>query len=332
MNMWRALLLATGVFLMANKFPVAAGLPQFQSIPELYATDVIIEARPRTVTHMITNNLFEPELRKHGDTMKFFRFGDVGIRSWVKGGNITTDELQDEEDELVIDTGDYYSFRRHKIDDIQILYKRYENEFIKTAAQNYAEKVDVRVFTRMVMDAYISGPTYNGIYDFGTDVSPIPVTKDNAVNILLNIQSAIDETVWGDSPRWVVAPILFFNALAQSDLGNMSIVGGTGISPRREGIHKFYDIPLMNMTVIPSNLLPKTGGTGLNAVQPLLFGTKRAMAFVTQMESMDILPGRDNEPPCQYHRGFWASGMKKIHTKEIGKAFIVPHADLLKVR
>jgi len=304
-------------------------MAQFNFIPEHYAPEFVLEALFRSVSHMITNNKFEALLAKSGDKVKFSMPNEIDVYDdWMKGDTIVSQELTDDQYELVVDRGKYFSFRTHEIDDIQVNIKNYAAVYKERGGKAMARKLDMDVFAEMVNAAHIAG-TYGTGYPFGTSAAPLAISTNNAPRLFVNMASAVEETPWDDSsPRFCVAPPWLFGGLAQSELRQMNVIGGGGISPLKEGIHKLFDMPLQKFTVIPSNLLP-TAGTGVNTAWPVIFGTKRAFSLVFQLRRMEVKDGMPTETPCKYHRCFWAFGMGVIYPKELGVAWVKPDASLM---
>ena len=313
---------------MANKFPGVAGTNPLGFVPELWAPDFVMDARDKSISHMITNNKFESMLKKHGDTVHFSKPGDIEIRRWKKGDTIISQDIDSEDFELTIDRGGYWSFRTHDIDDVQVINKNYDTTYKDKASDKMGTELDVETFTEMGEVAHIKNTYGANQYPFGNPGSALTITKENAVKLIVNMATAMDETPWDkSSPRWAVAPVWFFNALTQGELRRMDVIGGGGISPIKAGIHQLYHAALQNITFIPSNLLPRLG-VGTTAPQQILFGTKRAFAVAFQLNRMRIKEGDHRETPVRYHQAFWVYGMKAIHEKELGRAVITPGADL----
>jgi hypothetical protein len=275
---------------------------------------------------MITNNKFGGMLKKMGDEVEFYFPGNVAIHDWVKGQPFVYDEVKDEKYSLIIDRGNQWGFPTHKVDDRQALIKSYGATYRKQATKSFAEFLDVVVFAEMLMGAYVKGDTFGDqAYNFGTYATPLAITKENALQAIVNMDTAAAELDWDIKDTFAVLPPWYFNCIARSDLKDASLVGA-GITPLKTGIHSLFQTHVSGITLIPSNLLPKYAASGKVATN-ILFGTKRAFCLATQIEDMGITNGGKDNPMTDYHWGVYIYGMKQLYRKELGRVSIVPGVD-----
>jgi len=309
---------------MAYKTPRVAGSPAPDFIPELWAGEFLQETRDKTVSHMITNNKFEVMLKKMGDTVKFSFPGRVPNRKWKTGQKFAYVEVSNEQFELVIDRARQWGFVTHKTDDVQAIIKSYGSTYKKQATDEMAEDLDREIFTEMDLGAFVRGNAFGEEeFNFGSDVAPASITKDNGLQLLTNIATAGANLNWSMPDTWAVVPPWYTNCLANSDLKDVSMMGGGGVSPLKAGIHTLFQTRIGGATLIVSNLLPKVKVGGKWATK-MLFGTKRAFCLAMQIEQMGVTDGGKDAPLEMYHYGVDVYGMKQLYPKEIGCAVITP--------
>jgi hypothetical protein len=113
-------------------------------------------------------------------------------------------------------------------------------------------------------------------------------------------------------------------------LRDAGIVGGSWVSPQKDGFHTLYKVPVSGVTIIESLLVPRVG-TGSGAPFQILFGTKRAFSLVVQYQSGGMRDGGAREPEVMHHFGLMVYGMKQIYSKEIGQIVFTPTSDAFNV-
>lgn len=317
---------------MAKKFPAIAGVNRPNFIPEIWAARFLTDLRPRTVTHMITNHQFESDFKRMGDTVKFSFPGKVPNRKWAKGQPFQYGEVSDEEYEMIIDRARQWGFVTHRVDDVQAIIKAYASTYKEQAVKDLAVDLDVETFGEMALAANgpdgLKGTNYDGMFNFGAVGAPCVTSKNNALQLITNVTTAAagKDKNWSPADMWMVVPPWFINCLANSDLKDMSVIGGGGVSPLKAGIHTLYDTRIAGPTLIASNLLPTDNGE-----TTILFGTKRAFSVAVQIEKIGVADGGKDTPMQDFHYGLLVYGMKCLYPKEIGCAVVKPHANAFNV-
>ena len=100
-------------------FPSAAGhgnLPFGNFSPVIYSKKAQLAFRKSSVVQDITNSDYFGEISAFGDSVKIIKEPEISVAPYVRGGQVVTQDLLDEDFTLVIDKANQFAF---KIDDIE---------------------------------------------------------------------------------------------------------------------------------------------------------------------------------------------------------------------
>lgn len=100
-------------------FPRAAGynnLPNGNFSPVIYSKKAQLAFRKSSVVQDITNSDYFGEISNFGDSVRIIKEPVISVASYVRGQQIQTQDIIDEDYTLVIDQANYYAF---KVDDIE---------------------------------------------------------------------------------------------------------------------------------------------------------------------------------------------------------------------
>lgn len=100
-------------------FQTAAGynnLPNGNFSSVIYSKKVQLAFRKKTLVGDITNNEYFGEIAGQGDTVRIMKEPEVTVKPYARGGQVTAQDLDDEDFSLVIDKSNYFAF---KCDDIE---------------------------------------------------------------------------------------------------------------------------------------------------------------------------------------------------------------------
>jgi len=302
---------------------MAPGMSELDKlIAQVYAPRILVEVQHNTVSNLITNTEYSAQLRAYGDNILIPFSTPMKSRLSAIGAKHVYDNYTFNNIKLKIDHVRTWGFTTHKADNVQSYYKDYAGYVREACSQGFQEDIDLEVFSEMALAAYVKGNAWNNRWNLGSIGTPVAVNPDNALRILNNIETAARETLWTDkSEMFAVCPWWFINNVAQSDLKNISIVGGTE-SPVKKGIYTLYKARTSNITLIASTLLPYLNPA--TSLSQILFGTKRAMSQVVQISGMGVIRGDKDMPTTDFHWGEFVYGRGVIHNKELGQAVIIP--------
>ena len=100
-------------------FQTATGygnLPNGNFSPVIYSKQVQLAFRKSTVVGDITNSDYFGEIANQGDTVRIIKEPEISVSAYARGTQVTAQDLEDEDFQLVVDKANYYAF---KMDDIE---------------------------------------------------------------------------------------------------------------------------------------------------------------------------------------------------------------------
>jgi len=180
-------------------FGAASGygnLPNGNFSPVIYSKQVQLAFRKASVVDAITNNDYFGEIANMGDTVKIIKEPEITVSSYLRGTQITAQDLDDEDFSLVIDKANYFAF---KVDDIEEAHSHVNFQSLASdrAAYRLADQYDQEVL------GYLSGYAQSALH-----------VNADAVNTTVNGTKAI-ATAGSDE-------LLASMKLKKGDFGNIS--------------------------------------------------------------------------------------------------------------
>ena len=91
-------------------------LPNGNFSPIIYSKQVQLAFRKSTVVGDITNSDYFGEIANQGDTVRIIKEPEISVKEYARGTQVTAQDLDDEDFQLVVDKANYYAF---KMDDIE---------------------------------------------------------------------------------------------------------------------------------------------------------------------------------------------------------------------
>ncbi|WP_435107347.1 coat protein [Nocardiopsis synnemataformans] len=184
-------------------------------IPELWSAAVQVPFEDTLVYAQgtVSNRQYEGQIREQGDTVHVTSIADPTVRPYDKTTDLTTEDLDDDQISLVVDQGQYFSFRVNDVDRVQAA-----GDFQSPATQRAGYKMSDG------LDRYVAG-LYTGVAaannltpDPGTGVTPIDIaTGADAYQVLINLAVALDKAGCPTMGRYVTAPPEFHGKLLLDD-------------------------------------------------------------------------------------------------------------------
>jgi hypothetical protein len=303
---------------MATAFPTAAGFRNIGSadmryIPELFSGKMLKLYYDRTVLGAIANTDYEGEISKYGDTVIIRGLPTITINDYQKGQTLQHQQPEAPSDTLVIDHGKYWAFVTEKLDDKQTDIKGYIEKWAAEGAKALAKVIDTDVLAYAPTAAHASNQgaaagAVSGAFSLGTTSSPITLTASTILGYIVDCGTVLDELNVPDEGRFFIIPPRIAGLIKKSDLKDASL-SGDAKSTLRSGVLGMVD----RFTFYSSNLL--ASGTAAGCVK-MLFGTKDALSFATQMTEKESLPN-----PFGFgtlHRGLNVYGRKVLKSEALG--------------
>ena len=91
-------------------------LPNGNFSPVIYSKQVQLAFRKGTVVGDVTNSDYFGEISNQGDTVRIIKQPEISVKEYARGTQVSAQDLDDEDFQLVVDKANYYAF---KMDDIE---------------------------------------------------------------------------------------------------------------------------------------------------------------------------------------------------------------------
>jgi hypothetical protein len=242
----------------ATAFPAAGANSTANFIPEIWSKKLQAKFYASSVLPAISNNDYEGEISDQGNKVIIRTVPTVTIKTYT--GAVTYDDVTGEVIELMIDKAKFYAFRVHDVAKAQADIK-FQNE----ATSDAGEQMRIAVETDFLANIQAGA---------GSEIARVSVTKDNILDTLVDVGTALDEANIPEEGRFVVLPPKYTNLIKKSDLKDASITGD-GTSVLRNGRLGMID----RFTIYQSNLLA-TANAGVDHL--CLAGIPKASCFASQ--------------------------------------------------
>ena len=255
-------------------------------IPELYSGKLLVKFYAATVFGSIANTDYEGEIKQQGDTVYIRSVPNIIIREHKKGQTLVHQTPESTAVPLLIDKGRYWAFATDDVDDAQTDIKNYHDVWTTDASEQLKISIDRDILANVFADAHASnqGSTAgleSSSINLGETAAPLPLTKANILDVLVDCGTVLDEQNVPESGRYIVMAPIFCGMIKKSDLKDASLAGD-GTSILRNGRVGMID----RFTIYSSNLLTKTADTfegDAVTVFNMVFGQMTALTFASQL-------------------------------------------------
>lgn len=306
-----------------NQFPTAPGVPSLgYYIPELYASELLVEFYISTVLAAISNTDYEGQIKSQGDTVIVRALPSMQIRKYVKGMNLQYDYLEPSEVKLLIDKGLYYGVQLPKIDVVQSDIA-FVSKWAAHASQELKIEVDRDCLSRLPAAAHAknAGDTagkISGSINLGKAGTPVALSNTNILGKLLEaVQCLAEQNIDTSNPGkiWAVVPAWVATRIQTSKLSDAS-VSGDGVSMLRNGRLGVIG----NTTIYQSNnIQPDAAGC-----YHIVVGHKDCYTFASQLTENETLKNQNDFGDLM--RGLQVYGDKVIKPEGIVDLYVSPAA------
>ena len=148
-------------------FQTATGygnLPNGNFSPVIYSKQVQLAFRKSTVVGDITNSDYFGEIANQGDTVRIIKEPEISVKAYARGTQVTAQDLDDEDFQLVVDKANYYAF---KMDDIEEAHSHVNFMQLATdrAAYRLSDQYDQEVL------GYLSGYSQSNLHSVADAVN-----------------------------------------------------------------------------------------------------------------------------------------------------------------
>jgi hypothetical protein len=238
--------------------------------PEVWAAQALVSLRKALVYAgpQIVNHDYEGEIKKIGDTVHIKMLGDVTVKTYTSGQDITYEDLPDAEATLKVDQADYFGF---KVDDIDRAQAGDEMAARTDAASwKMAEKVD----------SYVAG-LYTQVQSANVLPSTAITSGDAAYNALVDLKVRLDECNVQTNGRYVVVPSWYHGLLLKNaNFINQEKSGDNGQALRNGQVGR-----AAGFDILMSNAVPIISGDDY----AVMAGVSDAISFADQVTEMETL-------------------------------------------
>ena len=275
-------------------YPVAQGEPSYSGtyIPEVWSSKMLIKFYEGTVLTEVTNTDYEGEITDYGDKVQIRTVPDITINDYEKGQNLAVQRPTSANITLLIDKGKYFNFECKDLDK-----KQSDLPFVNKWAEDASNQMKIAIETDVFGDVYADAHASNkgataGVksssYNMGVSGTPLVVTKENAVDILVDAGCCLSEQDVPETDRFVIIPVWYYNLLEKSDLKDASMTGDD-VSPLRNGLVGM----ISGMKCYKSNLLDTTFD-GAYSVYNIMVGHITAITFATQWTKSEVIRNQND--------------------------------------
>jgi hypothetical protein len=263
--------------------------------PELWSKTILKELEVITGMRKHSDYSFAQEI-KYGTRLHITKLGDTQIRNYTQGVDITFDEVNGTEVELVIDQQRYFGKYYDDIDAKQAIPGAVEQDMAETAkvlALDADEFVSARLYQAVTATGSTIGKSAAAITPNEKNV--LKAIEEGLVHLYSN-NVPVSTEIWGEvSPKMFSELRIYLTELATQNLDLM-----------KRGIIGKYN----NVNVCIENRLPVANGVKYNFLR-----TGKAFAFA---EQLDKVAKTDKEKGFgTYFKGLYVYGGVVVRPEEI---------------
>lgn len=308
-------------------FPSAAGYPNLPNgnwSPEIYSHMVQLAFRKKNVVRMISNSEYFGEIANEGDTVRIMKEPNIEVGPYVRGQQLRTQGLDDDEIVLVVDQANQFNF---EVDDIEKKQSHIDFESVAADRGSYGLS---NAMDREVLN-YTS--TQVGVTDGEIDLSgnkigaagaPVDLvltgangsTSFTALGILNRFKRLLDQQDVPKENRWFVGDPVFFEKLGDEDSKLLSEdYTSKGILDNG----RITERVVRGFVLYESNNLPTAGegpaGTTTSDHGVILAGHQSALATAEQLTKVESM--RSTSSFADIVRGLHLYGRKVLRPESL---------------
>jgi hypothetical protein len=276
-------------------YPVAAGLTSNSGtlIPEIWSMKTLVKFYTKTVFGAISNTDYEGEIKKYGDQVHIRTVPDITIRDYSIGQNLISERPRTEKITLYIDSGKYYNISVNLVE-----LKQADIAYVEKWTNDAGEQMQIRIDSDLLANVYADASADNigltagvisGGYNMGVAGTPFGLDKDNILDFFVDANNVLDEQDVPQTGRFAVLSTILCGLLKKSDIKDASLMGDS-VSVARNGRIGMID----NTTIYRSNQIAMTADGSGETVYNIIFGTKDAITFASQMVENRVMENQND--------------------------------------
>lgn len=241
-------------------------------IPTIWEARLLAHLDKNLVYGNLVNRDYEGDIQAAGNIVKINQIGNVAVRDYVKGENITFDDVDGEQTTLTIDQQKYFAF---KVDDVDAAQA---NVNLMDAAMQRASYT-----MRDTIDQHIAAfHTAAGVTEgLGNDTTPISITSaTKAYENLVDLKGALDDENVPANGRFVVVPSGFYGYMLKD-----SRFVAAGTVKTDNVLTNGYIGQAAGFNIYQSNNVPNKDGSAFK----ILAGNDTAISLALQLTKTEAL-------------------------------------------
>lgn len=280
-------------------------------IPTKWGKKLIMALHPRLFMNYITNTDYEGEIKDSGDTVKIRQVPEIAVRDYTARGKLTIDEITAPATiDLLIDKGKYFAFNADDVEKHQA-----DVDFVNKAMDEAALAIKEAVEANFIVGVRTGAAEENmgtsagkksTSYNIGSEDSALAITKDNALDFIIDCGSVLDEQNVPDEDRYMVIPPIVHNRIKKSEINQVYVTGDEKSSLRTGNIGK-----IDRFNIFVSNQFVSDNGKWYP-----FFGHKSAVTFATQLVKNEVVPREEHFG--KVHRGLCVYGYEVVRPYAFG--------------
>lgn len=284
-------------------------------IPSKWGKKLVMALHPRLFMNFITNTDYEGEIKDSGDVVKIRQTPEIAVRNYTPRGELTVDEITAPDViDLLIDKGKYFAFNADDVEKHQADVD-YVNKAMEEAALRIKEEMEKDFIKGVETGAAeenmgVTAGKLSASYNIGSASSALAITKDNALDFIIDCGSVLDEQNVPDEDRYMVIPALVANRIKKSDIKQVYVTGDEKSSLRTGNIGK-----IDRFNIFVSNQFVGNEGKWYP-----FFGHKSAITFATQLVKNEVVPREKHFG--KVHRGLCVYGYEIVRPNAFGVACV----------
>ncbi len=325
-------------------YPIASGASNADYsgsyIPEIYSGKILETLYGRTVFGDISNTDYEGEIKNQGDTVIIRGEADITVSPYEIGDEIEGEDIDPKSIELKIDKGFSWSFKLNDVSQKQMDLD-YPGNWTQTAGKKVQKQMDALILSDIWSEAYSQGTAGDSFAgsNFGSNAglisqdinlgktnAPLEITKNNVVDVLIDMRTVLSEQNLEDEYEgvWTVIPTWMAALIKKSDLGDASIAGD-GTSIRRNGrIGSIDGMTLYSSnhvhSVIDDMALTGDASDDKRCFYPI-FGHKMGLTFASQLVQ-NVGPMQMEKHFAKKWMGLNVFGYKVVKPEVMGYGYV----------
>lgn len=259
------------------------------NIPELFSRTYRKKQYDTVLAANITNTDHTGELKSMGDTVIINTVPDVTVGDYTKGKKREWEACSSDPIIMRVNKASDFAVVRDDVDQAQF----WDKDFLSKLGADAAKKINIKIDTGLLGTVYADAGAANqgiaagaktGFYNLGSAAAPLGLSKTNILDVIHNrLQSVAGEANWDNEDCFLAMPTWMKGLINISDYKDESM---TGMPSTFKG-GKFGKIGMFQ--TYQTNLYTSFAGGG-KTVFPVLFGSKSAIAFVSQLNKTQYFP------------------------------------------